>query len=294
MLLDEGPPDGVDAFDGGSFDSGGSGAAGEPHYSGRRREGLPALVGGLLIAGALLVTLLVYWRFFHRVTENPVESPELALRPSTPPPPAAVAPPPPEPVELPLLEESDPFIRGAVATLSARPELVRWLATDSLVERFVATVDNVARGESPRKHLGFLAPKGRFEVAEAEGEVRANPATYDRYDLLTQVILSLDTEGVAETYAQILPLLDEGYQRLGYPAGAFENVLAQAFQRLNRVAVAPDAPALEPRLKSYHFADPELEALGEAEKHLLRLGPENGRQVQLKLRQLGRALGLDG
>jgi hypothetical protein len=39
------------------------------------------------------------------------------------------------------------------------------------------------------------------------------------------------------------------------------------------------------------FADPELEALSAAEKHLLRMGPENARQVQEKLSELAELLG---
>ncbi|MCL4837280.1 MAG: DUF3014 domain-containing protein, partial [Thermoanaerobaculia bacterium] len=40
------------------------------------------------------------------------------------------------------------------------------------------------------------------------------------------------------------------------------------------------------------FADPELEALPPAAKHLLRLGPDNARRVQEKLRALAAAVPL--
>ena len=44
---------------------------------------------------------------------------------------------------------------------------------------------------------------------------------------------------------------------------------------------------------SYTFADRELEGLSLAQKHLLRLGPDNARRVQDKLRALARALELE-
>ncbi|HLM44689.1 MAG TPA: DUF3014 domain-containing protein, partial [Myxococcaceae bacterium] len=49
---------------------------------------------------------------------------------------------------------------------------------------------------------------------------------------------------------------------------------------------------LTPKGALYAYADPRLEALGAAEKHLLRMGPENMRKVQTKLTELAGALGL--
>jgi hypothetical protein len=40
------------------------------------------------------------------------------------------------------------------------------------------------------------------------------------------------------------------------------------------------------------LADPQLEAMSEAQKHLFRMGPENIYKVHAKLRELGRALGI--
>ena len=48
---------------------------------------------------------------------------------------------------------------------------------------------------------------------------------------------------------------------------------------------------LERKLNSFEYADPRLEALSPAQKHLLRLGPEYAARVQGKLYELGIALG---
>jgi hypothetical protein len=44
--------------------------------------------------------------------------------------------------------------------------------------------------------------------------------------------------------------------------------------------------------KSMHFDDPDLENLSQAEKHLLRMGPENTRKVQRALGGMAAALGM--
>jgi hypothetical protein len=43
---------------------------------------------------------------------------------------------------------------------------------------------------------------------------------------------------------------------------------------------------------TYQMADYSLENLSEAQKHLLRMGPENIRKIQGKLREMARALGV--
>jgi hypothetical protein len=47
-----------------------------------------------------------------------------------------------------------------------------------------------------------------------------------------------------------------------------------------------------PKGALYAYADLRLEALSGAEKHLLRMGPENMRKVQTKLSEIASALGL--
>ena len=56
----------------------------------------------------------------------------------------------------------------------------------------------------------------------------------------------------------------------------------------------PDGePTLVPRGALWAYADPALEALSPAEKHLLRLGPRTQRMVQEKLGDFARELKLE-
>jgi hypothetical protein len=51
---------------------------------------------------------------------------------------------------------------------------------------------------------------------------------------------------------------------------------------------------LEKKITAYKFQDPELEKLSPAAKQFLRLGPENLRRLQAKVRSLALAIGLEG
>ncbi len=204
--------------------------------------------------------------------------------------PAAPAPAPP-PAELPSLDASDALVRDLVGALSSHPALASWLVPDELVRRFTAAVANVAEGVSPRPHVGFLAPERRFAARTAGGRTVADPASYARYDLLAEAVGSIDAAGVADLYRRLEPLTDAAYRELGYPDADFDRALLAALRRLLATpSVAADVE-LEPTVESYHFADPELEALTTPQKALIRMGPENAARIKRKLREIGLALG---
>lgn len=193
---------------------------------------------------------------------------------------------------LPPLDESDAFVRDLVARLSDRPELATFLVPEQLVRRFVATVDNLAEGVSPGTHLVHLRPAEGFSARKVDGRWLVDPRSYQRFDLATSVFVSLDTEKAARLYSALRPLLDAAYLELGYPGRTFDQTLAAAIDRMLAVQPPLSPPELVPQATVFVYADPELEALPAAEKHLLRLGPENARRVQGKLRELARAIGL--
>lgn len=262
----------------------------EPTPREPRRSGFSPLLIVLLVVVLGGVALWLYQR-------SSPERPQLATTPSTEP--ATTTPPPTEQAEerprpeLPALEASDPFVRQLVATLSAQPKLIEWLANDQLAERFVAVVDNVARGESPKPHVRFLDPGRGFSAEDtAAGPVVAEES-YRRFDLLANAIAALDTAGTAQAFEDLEPLLDEAYRNLGYPDGELRRVMAKAIRQLLATPIPDQPPLLEERIRSYHYKDPAYEDLSPAQKHLLRMGPENIRKVQTKLRQLAVALGLE-
>lgn len=246
---------------------------------------------------ALLVVLAagagIAW-YLLRGEEEP--EPRIAGEEAAPvePAPEIVDPAEEEPLELPPLDASDEVVRRLVAGLSSQPVLASWLATEDLVERFVVAVDNVAVGVVPRKEVEPLAPEGGFRATAAEGGgARVDPASWERYDPAAAVVASLDPPGTATLYRRLRPLVDEAArERLGYGAERFDQTLRRAILHLLETPVPDGPPALERETLSYRYADPRLEELSAAQKQLLRMGPENQRRVQAKLRALARELGV--
>jgi len=214
-----------------------------------------------------------------------------------PPPAVTEATPVPEPTATPSpfsgvsLVGSDEAVRQAAGDLSENPAWVRWLAHDDLVRRFVASVNLVAKGRSPRNQLGFLRPKRPFQVVERGGAVYADPASWHRYDTVVSVVMSIDPARAAALYREIHPLLDEAYREISRPGARFDDLLARAVDHLLATPIPGGEPELERKVVTWRFADPALEGLSDAQRQLLRLGPENARKVQEWLRGFMAAIG---
>ena len=254
-----------------------------------RRQGIGLLV--LLLVAAGLGGFL--WWHLQRDAAPPAP-PEIS---PSPPAPAAQAPEivpeePEETLELPPLDESDPLLRELLTGLADHPQLARWLTPQGLARRFVTTVDNLAEGLSPRKHLPSLVPKEPFEAVERDGQLYPAPESYARYDALASFVASLDAQALADLYRSLEPLFDEAYRDLGYPDRDFRRTLDQALTRLLQTPVPSAETPLAEGIVSYHYADPKLENLSPAQRQFLRMGPQNMRRVQGKLREISTALGL--
>lgn len=281
---------------------GGRGGAQRP----RRRRRVPLLMFVLLLA-----TLAVLWwlRGQERAVEPeaaPAEAPEVVPPPLgaseplpvEPEPASAAEPAPAEP--LPKLSESDALARELAGGVSQHPLVSAALKESGVIERFVVAVDQLAEGNAPRRDLEFLRPKGRFQVL-TEGEprepglglepdLRIDPSSYRRYDALAGAFAALDAKALVAAYRRLAPLCEEAYRALGYPEGGFEQRLRAALALLAATPRTDDTPALVAEVKRYEFSDPNLESLPDAQKQLLRMGPENQQRIVDKLREIEAAL----
>jgi hypothetical protein len=251
----------------------------------------------LAIFVALLVVAagLVAWWFTSR------DSPESVVDQVPPPTPA------PTPLPTPTLDErlserlagatlatSDSVVAELVGQLSANPQLASWLVNEDLVRRFTAGIDNIASGISPRSHFEFLRPKEGFEVDEQPGgELTIEPSSYQRYDLVAEVVSSLNTEGTVRLYRELEPLVDEAYAEIGPRNAKFSDRLDAAFDQLLAVPVLDGTAEVEQLVLTYAWADDELEAMSDVQRHLLRMGPDNVSKIQAKLGELRAALSAD-
>jgi hypothetical protein len=187
-------------------------------------------------------------------------------------------------------------VRDLASRLSADARFAAWLAARDLVRVFVVAVEDVADGGSPRAPLAFLAPQGPFKVTKARGRLVIDPQSYARYDAVADVLASLDASACAAVYKRVEPLLDAAHREQGHLEGGFSKTLATAAARLLATPVPGDEVAVRPVQRAtlvYALEDEGLEALSPAQKHLLRMGPRNGRRIQAKVRELVRALGLE-
>ena len=236
------------------------------------------IYGGILLAVLLGVAV---WFFFLRPPKlPPVHVPEAAApAPDAGPAPASLA-------------NTDARVRELVGQLSRDADFTRWLGAEDLVRRFVSAVAAIGNGESPRSQLPFMAPSGGFQVARRAGRTVIAPESFTRYDPVARALTSVDTGSVSRVYQELKPLLDSAYGELAEPGRTFEQALTEAIGRLVAVPVPPRDIAVKPKGALYVFADEKQEARTAAEKHLLRMGPENMRKVQVKLSELAGALGL--
>jgi len=230
----------------------------------------------------------------------------VARRPAAPPAaekiPAAPGPPATEglgegalaPLDLPGLEldKSDDLLRSLARDISSHPGLAGWMRTRELVRKFVAAVDNIANGLSPRAQVDFFSPRGTFKAARREGMFVVDPSSYYRYDPVADIFISLDARAAARLYVSLKPLFQEAYRELGYPDGDFHATLTRAVAELLATPVVESSVVLEKKVASYAMTDPELEELSPAQKHLFRMGPENVQVIQTKLRTLAIACGI--
>jgi hypothetical protein len=189
------------------------------------------------------------------------------------------------------LATSDAVVAELVGQLSANPKLASWLVNEDLVRRFTAGIDNIASGVSPRSHFDFLRPKVGFEVDELQGgELVIEESSYQRYDLVAEVVSSLDTDGTVRLYRELEPLIDEAYAEIGPRNARFSDRLDAAFDQLLAVPVLEGTAEVEQLILTYAWADDELEAMSDVQRHLLRMGPDNVSKIQDKLGDLRAAL----
>ena len=197
-----------------------------------------------------------------------------------------------EPIELPPLVLTDPLVRELLGKLSSSPTLAVWLATDGLIRAFAVSVENVADGVSPARHVRALAPRAPFRTQSEDGTITIDARTYARYDGIANAAASMDAAGLARVYSMLKPRIAEAYRELGHPEGELDVALERAIVHLLQTPVVEEPVVLRPRVLSFRYDRDDLEALSPAQKQLLRMGPRNVQLIQDQLRAVARELGI--
>jgi hypothetical protein len=250
----------------------------------------------VLIAAGVAIALLLFWPRFSPPERDPAISDPMPAATGERRRPGPLHPLVPlesspdsgrELVPLPALSDSDAWFRLELLDLFGT-RLDALLTDEALIEKFVATVDNL-----PRKHVAErIRPVGRLEgvfLVEDDPESEAfllAPENFGRYDFLVNMIAGTDIDRIVDAYRRYYPLLQEAYVALGYPEAYFNDRVVAVIDDL----LATPRPVAPIRLVRphvlYEFANPELEALSSGQKLLLRMGPDNAARVLEALRAL--------
>ncbi|MCC7178025.1 MAG: DUF3014 domain-containing protein [Acidobacteria bacterium] len=239
------------------------------------------IIGGVVVLAVLAGGVARWWTMRGPAPAPAPEAPAAATE----------VPLPAETVVLPPLEQMDPFLRGLLGALSARPELARWLATDGLIQQMAAAIDRVSRGASPASDLRVLAPDREFLTTRRGRSREVDSASYARYDGIAATLAGMDPAAVARIYRTIRPRLDEAYKAMGRADSDVDVAVQRALEVLVATPI-PEGPirVVEGRGATWAFADPALEALDPAQKQLLRMGPDNAARVIDTLRRIQQQL----
>ena len=190
-------------------------------------------------------------------------------------------------VPLPPLDDSDGYFRLELIDLLGN-KLDALLTNEALIEKFVATIDNLPRSRVAER----IRPVGRIDGSflvdgdpESDGYVLAEE-NFGRYDFLVDMITFASVDSIVDAYRRFYPLLQQAYNGLGYPDAYFNDRVVEVIDHLISTP-EPQGPLrlVRPHVL-YEFADPELEALSSGQKLLLRMGPDNAARIKRRLAEL--------
>jgi hypothetical protein len=260
-----------------------------------KKDNLQWLVPIVLAVG-VAVALWFYWARSHRpqpVVEEPAPAAEQGPAEATPEAPAHPLPDVGQPSTarpalqpLPPLDQSDEYFEMALADLFGDPVRER-LADSRLIERIVATIDNLPRDQIAERIRPLGGVPGRFlaEGNPEQGQFVMDADNFQRYNSMVAMISQTDTADMVELYKRFYPLMQKAYTDLGYPDGYFNDRLVEVIDHLLATPQVDGPVKLTRPHVLYEYADPELEKLSSGQKALLRIGSENATVVKQKLRE---------
>lgn len=248
------------------------------------------LIPTLLAIGAA-AALMFYWYQSNRMLPEPA-APPVVVEPEPEPEIGPLHPLPeyeskdrrPDLLPLPPLDQSDEYLKLELTNLYG-DTLAGMLAETGIIEKLVATVDNL-----PRAHVAErIRPVGRMSdqfLADEweEGEYRLDPANYERYGYLVSMLEQADPDRLADAYRRYYPLLQSAYVDLGYPDAYFNDRVVEVIDHLLETPEIDGGVRLVRPHVLYKYADPSLEERSSGQKLLLRMGADNARRVKQVLR----------
>jgi hypothetical protein len=250
------------------------------------------------IAAAVVVVGLAVGAVWYRSKMHdkpaPVAQPVTAppVKPAPPEEPEIEHPVPPVamPEPLPALGESDAPMQGALVDLLGKEPVEKYLVPQDVIRHIVVTIDNLSTEKVAERIRPLKPTPGSLAVSGTEDAPTLDPANYERYRPLVQLLRNTDTKLLIATYTRYYPLFQEAYENLGHPPRYFNDRVIQVIDHLLATPDLRDPIALTQPGVLYEYADPKIEALSAGQKLLIRMGSDNATFVKHKLRELRTAL----
>lgn len=188
---------------------------------------------------------------------------------------------------VPALADSDTSVLDAISKLASGGDLRSLLAPSQIISRVVATVDALPRHSMGSSFiLPLRTPGGSIQTVQANGITVIGPANAGRYDPYMAVLAGTEPHALVAWYRHNYPLFQQAYHELGYPHGYFNDRLIAAIDDMLAAPDLHDPIALVRSGAHYHFVDPQLQALSNGQKLMVRMGPANAQQFKAKLRMI--------
>lgn len=212
------------------------------------------------------------------------------------------APPEPEPVPVFVPESvaantpsvsasnADSYARERIDSVNGGKALEQFVAGDFVVERTVAIIDALRRGEIPYKLLPIGRPPQAFPIKDDGLRVTMDPAGFSRYDGFANWVNSLDVKAMVLLFNEYQSLATAALSQIGVNDFDIRGAALAATTQILATPEMPDRAELLRKEANWIYADNELENLSALQKQLLRMGPENAEILQQKARELRAAL----
>lgn len=181
---------------------------------------------------------------------------------------------------LPALPASDADLLTALAALFNDDSLLAMLVREHLIERFVASVDNLPNRRITANILPLRPLAGKLLVLEAEGKTILSAQNSARYRGPVNALTTLDQAAVVHLYRRWYPLFQQAYRELGYPDGYFNDRLIVVIDHLLAAPEPDSAIELLPVNGRFQFANPAFESASVGHKLMLRLGADSATRLK--------------
>ena len=197
----------------------------------------------------------------------------------------------PNVVQLPTLNNSDTFVFEGLRAMQNGASVLRLLAQDQIVRKFVVFVENISRGEFPQTGLPYKALGEEMPVSNIdENFFVMEDSAHARFDEIVQTFVSLDTDAAITLYRTLSPLFQQAYAEIGFRNVSFDETLRLSINNIVRTTNMEGPYQLVKPSVMYLYADASIENLQEVHKQLLRIGPDNTTILKAKLREFASQL----